>query len=134
MRNFRILGNFLSNRSFYSNKSNVLVYNWKKKIKEPLKCNKILTWYICGPTVYDSMHIGHARLVFILVNFMSFMFYTEILNNYSSCYVKFDIIRRILENYFHMPVFQVMNITNIDDKIIAKARSLNENPSQIARL
>lgn len=33
-----------------------------------------MTWYICGPTVYDSSHVGHARN-----------------------YVTFDIIRRILE-------------------------------------
>lgn len=64
MRNFSVLGSFLSNRSFSTNKSNVLVYNCKTKTKEPLKCNKLLRWYVCGPTVYDSMHIGHARLVF----------------------------------------------------------------------
>ncbi|VVC33268.1 Cysteine-tRNA ligase,Cysteinyl-tRNA synthetase/mycothiol ligase,tRNA synthetases class I [Cinara cedri] len=110
MRKFNVLVNVLSNRYFCSNKSNVLVYNWKNKIKEPLNYNKILTWYICGPTVYDSMHIGHA-----------------------SCFIKFDIIRRILENYFHVPVFQVMNITDLDDKIISKAHAYNKNPSQIAK-
>jgi len=51
----------------------------------------------------------------------------------SSCYVKFDIIRRVLENYFHLSVFQVMNITNVDDKIISKARALNIDPLQLAR-
>lgn len=50
-----------------------------------------------------------------------------------SCYVKFDIIRRILENYFDMPVFQVMNITDVDDKIISKARALNTDPMSVAR-
>eukprot|EP00735_Rhodelphis_limneticus_P006903 TRINITY_DN19373_c0_g1::TRINITY_DN19373_c0_g1_i1::g.7879::m.7879 TRINITY_DN19373_c0_g1::TRINITY_DN19373_c0_g1_i1::g.7879 ORF type:complete len:782 (+),score=239.91,sp/Q7ZWR2/SYCC_XENLA/42.30/0.0,tRNA-synt_1e/PF01406.14/9.9e+02,tRNA-synt_1e/PF01406.14/9e-120,tRNA-synt_1e/PF01406.14/2.8e+02,tRNA-synt_1g/PF09334.6/0.00038,tRNA-synt_1g/PF09334.6/0.054,DALR_2/PF09190.6/1.1e+04,DALR_2/PF09190.6/0.0022,Glyco_hydro_66/PF13199.1/0.0056,Corona_S2/PF01601.11/0.26 TRINITY_DN19373_c0_g1_i1:3-2348(+) len=55
--------------------------------------------YICGPTVYDSSHLGHAR-----------------------AYVSFDIIRRILEDYFGYDVFWVMNITDIDDKIILKAR------------
>uniref|UniRef100_A0A2H8TQX0 Cysteine--tRNA ligase, cytoplasmic n=1 Tax=Melanaphis sacchari TaxID=742174 RepID=A0A2H8TQX0_9HEMI len=110
MRNLGVLSSLLTNRSFSTNKSNVLVYNCKTKTKEPLKCNKLLTWYVCGPTVYDSMHIGHA-----------------------SCYVKFDIIRRILENYFQFSVFQVMNITNVDDKIISKARTLNTNPLQLAR-
>lgn len=51
----------LLSRSFSSNKSNVFVYNLRSKSKEPLKCNKLLTWYVCGPTVYDSMHLGHAR-------------------------------------------------------------------------
>lgn len=50
-----------------------------------------------------------------------------------SCYVKFDIIRRILENHFQIPVFQVMNITDVDDKIISKAQTLNKDPIQLAR-
>ncbi|XP_025425209.1 probable cysteine--tRNA ligase, mitochondrial isoform X2 [Sipha flava] len=82
----------------------------KSKTNKPLKSNRPLTWYVCGPTVYDSMHIGHA-----------------------SCYVKFDIIRRILENYFQLPTFQVMNITDIDDKIIAKSRAANIDPIKLAR-
>lgn len=53
---------------------------------------------------------------------------------YFSCYVKFDIIRRILENYFQLPVFQVMNITDMDDKIISKARAANMDPIKLARL
>jgi cysteinyl-tRNA synthetase len=36
-----------------------------------------ITWYTCGPTVYDESHMGHAR-----------------------CYVSFDIIRRIMTDYF----------------------------------
>jgi cysteinyl-tRNA synthetase len=55
--------------------------------------------YICGPTVYDSAHIGHAR-----------------------CYVTFDVIRRILESHFQYNVHYVMNVTDIDDKIILRAR------------
>lgn len=57
-----------------------------------------MTWYQCGPTVYDDSHMGHART-----------------------YVSFDIIRRIMTNYFGYNVKQVMNITDIDDKIIRKA-------------
>lgn len=67
MSKFTMLSNIILNRSFCSKKSNVLVYNMTNKTKELLKCNKPLTWYVCGPTVYDSMHIGHARLVFILI-------------------------------------------------------------------
>lgn len=70
--------------------------------KDPLILNepKLLKWYSCGPTVYDVSHLGHAR-----------------------CYITFDIIRRILTNYFGYQVFYVMNITDIDDKIIKRARS-----------
>jgi len=54
--------------------------------------------YVCGPTVYDKSHMGHART-----------------------YIGFDVCRRILEDYFQIPVVYVVNITDIDDKIIRKA-------------
>ena len=65
-----------------------------------------VTWYTCGPTVYSASHMGHGRT-----------------------YVGFDIIRRILEDYFKYDVLYVENITDIDDKIIKKANIeiLNEN-------
>jgi len=56
-------------------------------------------WYGCGPTVYDMAHLGHAR-----------------------AYVTFDVLRRILSDYFQYNVFYVMNITDVDDKIIINAR------------
>eukprot|EP00760_Papus_ankaliazontas_P000051 PhM_4_TR10015/c0_g1_i1/m.34863/K01883/CARS, cysS; cysteinyl-tRNA synthetase len=56
-------------------------------------------WYTCGPTVYDSSHMGHAR-----------------------AYLTFDIIRRIMQDYFHYNIVYQMNITDIDDKIIKRAR------------
>lgn len=58
-----------------------------------------LTWYNCGPTVYDSAHMGHARN-----------------------YISIDIIRRVLQSYFNYDVFFVQNVTDIDDKIIQRAR------------
>ena len=60
---------------------------------------KLIRWYSCGPTVYDAAHIGHAR------NYMTF-----------------DIIRRVLRDYFNYDITYVMNITDIDDKIILRAR------------
>ncbi|TIC04968.1 hypothetical protein E3Q17_00144 [Wallemia mellicola] len=60
---------------------------------------RTVTWYNCGPTVYDSSHMGHARN-----------------------YLTQDIIRRILRDYFSYDVKFVMNITDVDDKIILKAR------------
>ncbi|KAG9117692.1 hypothetical protein FRC07_007353 [Ceratobasidium sp. 392] len=63
------------------------------------KKGRNVTWYNCGPTVYDSSHMGHARN-----------------------YLTQDIIRRILTDYFGYDVHFVMNITDIDDKIIIRAR------------
>ncbi|XP_006893438.1 PREDICTED: cysteine--tRNA ligase, cytoplasmic [Elephantulus edwardii] len=60
---------------------------------------KKVTWYCCGPTVYDASHMGHAR-----------------------SYISFDILRRVLRDYFKYDVFYCMNITDIDDKIIRRAR------------
>ncbi|KAI1340880.1 tRNA synthetases class I (C) catalytic domain-containing protein [Xylariaceae sp. FL0016] len=64
----------------------------------PIEKGKI-SWYACGPTVYDQSHLGHARN-----------------------YVSTDIIRRILRDYFGFDVKFVMNFTDVDDKIILKAR------------
>eukprot|EP00887_Chlorella_sp_A99_P008002 scaffold12.g8002.t1 len=61
--------------------------------------SKQITWYACGPTVYDVAHMGHARN-----------------------YISFDIVRRILEDYFGYSILYVMNVTDVDDKIIVRAR------------
>ena len=64
----------------------------------PLQGNTV-HWYTCGPTVYDACHMGHAR-----------------------AYLTFDILRRILQDYFHYNVIYQVNITDVDDKIILRAR------------
>eukprot|EP00127_Corallochytrium_limacisporum_P007373 Clim_evm10s249 gene=Clim_evmTU10s249 len=69
-----------------------------KDVFKPMNGN-LIKWYSCGPTVYDKSHMGHART-----------------------YISFDIMRRVLEQYFNYNVEYVMNITDIDDKIILKAR------------
>jgi len=77
------------------------IYNTLTRKKEefiPSEKGKI-NMYVCGPTVYDVPHIGHAR----------------------SAYV-FDVIRRYLE-YKGFEVTFVRNVTDIDDKIINKAVS-----------
>ncbi|RWS10176.1 cysteine--tRNA ligase: cytoplasmic-like protein [Dinothrombium tinctorium] len=77
------------------------LYNSFTKQKEefvPVSGKRVL-WYNCGPTVYDSAHMGHAR-----------------------SYITFDIIRRVLRDYFKYDLFYAMNITDIDDKIIKRAR------------
>ena len=52
---------FLTTNNLNSNK--IFVYNSLTKQKEnlSLKNDNVLYWYSCGPTVYDSAHIGHAR-------------------------------------------------------------------------
>ncbi|KAK5126208.1 hypothetical protein LTR08_004779 [Meristemomyces frigidus] len=79
------------------------VYNSLTRSKTPFVPRDVegvaVGWYACGPTVYDDAHLGHARN-----------------------YVSTDIIRRILTDYFKFRVTFVMNITDVDDKIILAAR------------
>uniref|UniRef100_A0A182JSK3 cysteine--tRNA ligase n=1 Tax=Anopheles christyi TaxID=43041 RepID=A0A182JSK3_9DIPT len=60
--------------------------------------------------LYDSAHIGHA-----------------------SCYVRLDILQRILRQHFHLPLITAMNITDIDDKIITRALEQQIDWKQLAR-
>src|SRR4029077_5979076 len=81
------------------------IYNSLTRTKEPfnpIKPGKIGI-YVCGMTVYDYCHIGHARVL-----------------------VVFDVITRYLrsQNY---EVYYVRNITDIDDKIIQRALK-NQEP------
>lgn len=94
----------------------LLVHNTLTNSRVPLVGSgsdpRSLTWYTCGPTVYDSAHLGHAK-------------------NYVSC----DIIRRVLEDYFGFNILMVMNVTDVEDKIVYRARRnylLNEYRSQHA--
>ena len=73
------------------------------------KLNKKLSMYVCGPTVYDDSHIGHART-----------------------YITVDIIHRVMR-YFNKETFLVMNITDIDDKIINKAKEANLDWKMVAK-
>ncbi len=64
--------------------------------------------YVCGPTTYDYAHVGHARVA-----------------------IMFDVFRRFLE-YLGYDVLLVSNITDIDDKIINKARERGMDPIEMA--
>ncbi|KAL1506165.1 hypothetical protein ABEB36_005577 [Hypothenemus hampei] len=81
-------------------KTPINIYNCVTRKNESfiVKNKEAVTWYTCGPTVYDSSHVGHA-----------------------SCYVRLDIIQRILKHHFGLNLVTCMNITDIDDKIIKKA-------------
>jgi cysteinyl-tRNA synthetase len=65
--------------------------------------------YVCGPTVYDFPHIGHGRSV-----------------------LTFDILRRYLEHK-GFEVNHVSNVTDVDDKIIERARRGSQHPIALAR-
>jgi cysteinyl-tRNA synthetase len=76
------------------------IYNTLTKKKEEFKSKdgKLVKMYVCGPTVYDNAHIGNLRT-----------------------YINVDLLRRWLE-YSGYKVNEVMNITDIEDKIIKKAK------------
>lgn len=77
------------------------IYNTFTRKKEkfvPLdKTGKKVTWYCCGPTVYDAAHLGHARN-----------------------YVTTDVVRRIMRDYFGFDVHFVQNVTDVDDKVCVR--------------
>jgi cysteinyl-tRNA synthetase len=79
----------------------------KKELFEPLVPGKV-RMYVCGPTVYDSSHIGHARSV-----------------------VVFDVIVRYLKAK-GFDVTYVRNFTDVDDKIIDKANQLGIDSQEVA--
>lgn len=69
----------------------------------------LVKMYVCGVTVYNDAHVGHAMSALV-----------------------FDIIRRYLE-YRGFQVKHVMNYTDVDDKIINRAKQLNEDPLTLSQ-
>lgn len=85
------------------------VYNTltrKKEVFKPLHAGKV-SFYLCGPTVYDYFHIGNARPFII-----------------------FDIFRRFLVDQ-EFEVTYVVNITDVDDKIIERSAEENRTPEDV---
>ena len=80
----------------------------KKEDFETLEPNAV-KMYVCGVTVYNDAHVGHAMSALV-----------------------FDIIRRYLE-YRGYSVRHVMNYTDVDDKIINRAQQLGENPLKLSQ-
>ncbi|MEM2183703.1 MAG: cysteine--tRNA ligase [Candidatus Methanomethylicia archaeon] len=79
-----------------------------KEVFRPIN-RSIVRMYVCGPTVYDKTHIGHAK-----------------------AYISFDVLRRYLE-FKGYNVLKVVNITDIDDKIIRKAIEMNVDYRDVAK-
>ncbi len=72
--------------------------------------NKPLRFFVCGPTVYDYSHIGHART-----------------------YIAFDTIVRYVR-WRGEKIVYLQNITDVDDKIINRARERRKNPLLLAHV
>lgn len=89
----------------------ISIYNTQSKSKEqlmPIAEDKIQI-FVCGPTVYDYIHIGNARTFVVFDAFVKYLRYRK----------------------FH--VHYIQNITDIDDKIIKKAIENNKKPIDLAR-
>eukprot|EP00850_Spirogloea_muscicola_P002958 SM000011S19136 [mRNA] locus=s11:996366:1007475:- [translate_table: standard] len=67
-----------------------------------------VSMYVCGVTVYDYSHIGHARV-----------------------YVTFDVLYRYLR-HLKYNVNYVRNVTDVDDKILKRASELGESPTELS--
>ena len=78
-----------------------------KELFETIEPNKV-RMYVCGPTVYDKAHVGHAMSSIV-----------------------FDVIRRYLE-YKGYRVKHVMNYTDVEDKVIRRAQELGVEPLALA--
>ncbi|MBI2454088.1 MAG: cysteine--tRNA ligase [Parcubacteria group bacterium] len=81
-----------------------------KKENLPAPGDKGLNMFVCGPTVYDYSHIGHART-----------------------YVFFDALVKFLRRRLGLKVNYLQNITDIDDRIINRAKESNKIPQEIAQ-
>jgi cysteinyl-tRNA synthetase len=88
----------------------ISIYNTLSRSKEPFETIEEgkVRMYVCGPTVYDKAHVGHAMSSIV-----------------------FDIIKRYLE-YRGYTVRHVMNYTDVDDKVILRAQALEVDPIALA--
>ena len=89
----------------------LLVYNTLSRSKEefrPLEGKKVCM-FVCGQTVYDDAHLGHAKN-----------------------YINFDVVARWLRRSGY-DVKYIQNITDIDDKIIKRAQEEGTDPIELAR-
>jgi cysteinyl-tRNA synthetase len=81
----------------------------KEKVELEIEKGKSVNIYLCGPTVYDHVHIGNMRGVLV-----------------------FDVIHRFLSS-LEAEVNYVHNITDIDDKIIEKSHKIGKSEREISQ-
>jgi len=84
------------------------IFDTLKNTKTELEFSDKVRIYLCGVTVYDEAHIGHARTIIV-----------------------FDVLRRFLESQ-NIPVEFVQNFTDVDDKIIERAHEKNVPALELA--
>ena len=84
------------------------IFDTLNNTKTELKFLDKVTIYLCGVTVYDDAHIGHARTIIV-----------------------FDVLRRFLESQKILVEF-VQNFTDVDDKIIERAHQEKTSPLELA--
>ncbi len=84
--------------------------SYTNKIEEftPIEQNKV-KMYVCGPTVYDFAHLGHAR-----------------------CYITWDVLYRYLK-FKGYDVIYCRNVTDVDDKILKKATLEGKTPDEVSQ-
>ncbi|MBI4119924.1 MAG: cysteine--tRNA ligase [Parcubacteria group bacterium] len=88
------------------------LYNTLTGKKEELKtASEAVKLFVCGPTVYDYSHIGHART-----------------------YVFFDALVKFLRKRLGLKITYLQNITDIDDRIINRAREQGQAVEELAQL
>ncbi|MEK7542463.1 MAG: cysteine--tRNA ligase [Patescibacteria group bacterium] len=87
------------------------IYSTLSRKKEILKSRKSkkINLFVCGVTTYDFSHLGHART-----------------------YIVFDMIAKYLRQRRY-DVFYLQNVTDVDDKIIKRAREQGEDSGKLAR-
>ena len=73
----------------------------------PIEENKV-KMYVCGPTVYDNAHLGHAR-----------------------CYITWDVLYRYLK-FKGYDVTYCRNVTDVDDKILKKSAQEGKTPEEVS--
>ena len=86
----------------------IKIHDTLTNTKNDLDVNKNIRIYLCGVTVYDDSHIGHARTIII-----------------------FDTLRRFLESK-NIEVELIQNFTDVDDKIIKRASDEKVDPETIS--
>ena len=84
------------------------IFDTLRNTKTELEFSDKVRIYLCGVTVYDDAHIGHARTIIV-----------------------FDVLRRFLESQ-KIPVEFVQNFTDVDDKIIERAHQEKTPPLELA--
>lgn len=86
-----------------------LFNSYSNKLEEfkPIEDNKV-KMYVCGPTVYDNAHLGHAR-----------------------CYITWDVLYRYLK-FKGYDVTYCRNVTDVDDKILKKAETEGKTPEEVS--